>query len=198
MHRNPVYLDPTDPTAVMLKGSLELGLPSHILGQVLAAFPHEPPIPLVVLRYVFGPLIIHETQKGEADSIGWIKKTDLARWRLQVDLERIEILCGERHDLISPTELMLVMHNATYDAPLRRDLSDLYAWACTHAFRRAGKATEWAEKSNSLRLPDDTEVFEGNLSRAYREVCTAVIAKVVRHARHIGPVRGRHAPEPPP
>lgn len=199
MQNQPCYLKPDDPMAVLLKGSVELGVPSSLLGTVLAAFPQEPPVPLAVLRYTFGPLIVHVTQRGaKSGDLGWLSRETIARWRPRVDLERLEIFCGERPDIVSPAEIWLVVYNATHDAPLGHNLTQVYLWAASRAATASGMVNPLpATLSNVYPLPDDAAIFDGHLSHEYREVCREIIRKVVQHSpvgRH--PPRRQSAPAP--
>jgi hypothetical protein len=170
----------------LLKGCVELDVPMGLMGIVLTAFPEEHPgVPISVWRYTFGPLIVHVPHAGEQHDLGWLGRDAVTRWRPRVDLERLEILTGERDDLISPAELWLVMYNAVHSAPLGHSLTQIYLWAAQRAYRASGKPVpeDLYKDPNWCRLqPTDGEVFDGHLTHEYREICRAVIRKVVQYS----------------
>ena len=114
---HPAFLDANGAIAKALKGLVALD--PTMLGYVGSFTPFAAPIPLDVFRYVFGPLIIHCSEPKAGDgSLGWVSADMLKQWHPRVAIERLEILTGEREDLVSPTELWLVMHNAIMTAPV--------------------------------------------------------------------------------
>lgn len=196
----PCYLDPALPIAKMMKAMIEMGDGvSPLLGQLLASI-QPTPIPLPVLRYVFGPLIVHvvPSQRSDDGGIGWLDRETLRRWRPRVSMERLEILCGERPDVVSPTEIMLVMNNATHEAPLHYEPAQIYCWASMRAFRGDPTAgtTLFGEGRNQgllADIPSDDEVFNGRFSHEYRELCREIVAKVISHSKIASGRRSRAA-----
>lgn len=181
MHTNPVWIPPDDKSIQMIKATVELGMPMNLMGMVLAAFPREPPIPIDVLRYTFGPLIVHSTHQG--DGLGWLTQDVIDKWRPRVSLERLEIFCGERRDIVSPAEIWLVMFNATMAAPLQYRLTEIYLWAAHRAYLAAGHERPPGWDGNLMRIAGDEDIFEGHLSDEYRQLCREIIRKVVNHSQ---------------
>lgn len=190
MHKNPVWIPPDDKSIKLLKATVELGMPMGVMGAVLAAFPRDPPIPIDVLRYTFGPLVFHNN--GHHDGLGWHTQDTLSRWRPRVSIERLEILCGERPDIVSPAEIWLVMYNATMEAPLYHDITEIYLWASRRAYLAAGHQKPALWDSNQMQVPTDEQIFDGNLSHEYRLLCQAIIRKVVANSQ-IRSHRGKRA-----
>jgi hypothetical protein len=182
---NPCYISPTDPSVVMLKSMAQLGTSMSVCGQIMAACPqYDPPIPLAVLRYTFGPLIVHVPRTTvEKGDLGWLDRETLRRWQPRVDLERLEILCGERPDLVSPAEIWLVMYNATFEAPLAHPLIEIYLWASHRATIAAGMDSPLTAEGNRHPVVTDEAVFDGHLNHEYRELCRAIISTVVAHSQ---------------
>lgn len=184
---NPSYLDPTEPMVRMWKIMAENGMSMTVLGQFFALGAREKKIPLDLLKYVFGPIVVH-TRHGERENrgLGWIDDDMLARWRPRIFIERIEILCGERPDLVSPAEIALVMINATYERPLPYQAQQIYCWAVLRAARAIKLATKLEDALSNdqvMRMPTDDEIFDGYLTHEYRSLGREIIRKVVSHSQ---------------
>lgn len=185
--KNPVYLSPEDQDYRLLKGVAELGVgPMSLFGMVYVTMsPEARQIPLAKLRYTFGPLLYHSRD----GSLEWHSKDILKRWRHRVDIERLEILAGERPDLVSPTEIWIVMYNAIMTAPMHRPLTELYVWA---GHRSAAAAPELVQPDvvatfrerlgNAAPVATDEDIFNGRLTHEYQELCRIILAKVVAAA----------------
>ena len=173
----------------MLKAWPENGLPMQLVGLVMEAFPQDPPIPVAVLRYATGPLVVHVSHKKDAHDLGWLGRDTLALWRPRVDIERLEILCGERPDIVSPTEIWLVMYNATMDASLQHQITQIYLWAAMRAYTAAQKQfpadlyNTMGGGDGAMPMPTDEQVFDGYLHDEYAALCRAIITKVVAAGR---------------
>jgi hypothetical protein len=197
-HTNPAYLSPDDPTAKMLKGIAELGVGISFCGMVMTAFPREKnPIPMAVLRYVFGPLIVH-VNGGDDGDLGWHSRDSLRTWKPRVEIERLEILCGERPDIVSPAEIWLCMYNATMTSPLVHNLTEIYLWASARACVAAGKEHPLMRNANLYPLATDHDVLDddGRYHHDYRELCREIIRKVIAHNSLGRPRRGRRIMDP--
>jgi hypothetical protein len=177
MNQTPPWITPENHLAKLLKVTVELGAPMSQLGQLLAVFPSSPPIPIDELRYTFGPIVYH-TPRGKRD--GWMQPETINRWRPRVNLERIEILCGERPDLVSPAEIWLVMYGATLEGPMQRDITEIYLWAAHRAYLASGQQFPPSfYKDHNGFVVSDEQVFDGNLAHEYRLLCQAIRRKVV-------------------
>lgn len=183
MNKNPQYIDPATPVVKMWKVMAEMGQPIAPFGQFFAMLESERRIPLPLLRYVFGPLVVHVDRTETTERLGSITTAMLKRWRPRVDVERLEILCGERPDLVSPTELVLVMYNAALWTPLTHNARMLYLWAGQRATVAVGMNNGLDFSPGSLKLPDDDEVFVGWLNRDYRDIANEIIRKVIAHSQ---------------
>lgn len=139
------------------------------------AFDH---IPLPVLRYVFGPVVVHNPA---GSGPGAIDDKMYHRWRPRVTVERLEILCGERADLVSPAELALVIYNAALAVPLSPRLAALYSWA-VHRAELARDPQFMPDDWLQRHIPTDQDVFDGDLTADYRALAGEVIRKVVTHS----------------
>ena len=183
MNKNPQYLDPAAPVVKMWKVMAELGEPIAPFGHFFAMTEGERTVPLPLLQYVCGPLVVHvETHEVATDRLGSITTDMLKRWRPRVSVERVEILCGERPDLVSPTELVLVMYNAALWRPLTHNARMLYLWAGQRAVEASG-IIDVAELSNSVQIPSDQDVFDGALTQDYRDLANEIIRKVIANSK---------------
>jgi hypothetical protein len=181
-----------NPTMLLLKGAVALGLPAAVLGHVIAAFPQDPPIPIAVLRYTFGPIVVHVNHKGETRDLGWLTQDIVKEWRPRIDLERLEILSGERPDLVSPAELWLVMYNAIMAGRLHHAIEQIYLWAAIRACLASGRQLPeglFPAGSNAAYdcCPTDAQVLDGFLTGEYRMLCRTVIARVIAGSTLEGP-----------
>jgi hypothetical protein len=196
MPTQTAYLDPNNPTTKMLKAMVELD-PAFVptFGSIMASL-GTPRIPADVARYTFGPLIVHCAQPSATKGdIGWLTRDLIEKWHPRVNIERVEILCGERPDLVSPAELWMVLYNAMMDSPMPRDLTELYLWAQHRALTASGFAPE--DKLHALKatcqIPSDDAVFGGSwgLNREYQNLAAEIRRKVITHAKPLGRRLGR-------
>jgi hypothetical protein len=184
MNKNPQYLDPAAPVVKMWKVMAELGEPIAPFGHFFAMTEGERTVPLPLLQYVFGPLVVHVDQIHATESpMGSITPDMLKRWRPRVSVERLEILCGERPDLVSPTELVLVMYNAALWRPLSHNARMLYLWAGQRATTAVGMNQALDLGPGALQLPTDDEIFVGWLNRDYRDLANEIIRKVIANSK---------------
>jgi hypothetical protein len=199
------YISPETPSIKLIKAMISMGgasAPTVVFGQMLASFPPDPAIPLPVLKYTFGPLIVHSSQREPdgAGALGWLTADLIKKYRPRVDLERIEILTGERPDLVSPTEMWMVMLNAVHDHPLGYTRSQIYCWAVQRSLTYMGDPAMAAHlRKNSTHVQvdaTDEDVFDGDLSHDYRELAHEIVAKVVKHSRVTGALRRKPASTP--
>ena len=112
-----------------------------------------------------------------------MEATTRRRWRPRVDIERLEILCGERPDLVSPAAIWLVVHSAPFDAPSPHLLSEIYLWAANRPAIAAGINSPIKSVGNQPVLASDAAVFDGYLSHKYRELCRSITSKVVARSQ---------------
>lgn len=125
-------------------------------------------------RFLLGPFVVH----------GQTWRSDLPDWIFQQGrAERFEIVVEKKPGLIGPAELTAVMYGATIDAPLRRELTDLYLWAsvnaCVRHYRR-DRDELW--KTLDMAPIEDREVIErgGRLWQDYQTLAEAIRRKVIR------------------
>jgi hypothetical protein len=187
----PQYLDPLSPTAKAIKAMLAIGNPPMaVLGAMLLNFPQNPPIPASVLRYVFGPLVVHTMKQGigrrvKGQDIEWLEASLIEQWRPRVDAERVEILCGERPDLVSPTEIWMVALNAMMTAPMAHDITQIVLWAGQRSAAAAGKVVpnDLLRGNSGYPLASDADVLfsQGWLHGEYVRIATEIIRKVTAH-----------------
>lgn len=200
------YLNPQSQTAHLMKAIAGTDLDMQLFGYMLATYPPHDFIaepPMVLMRYVFGPIVVHTTKsKGKTYTEGtdWLPASKIRERKPQVQLERLEILCGERPDMVSPTEIWLVMNNATHDAPPSFRLSSIYCWAAVRSMIARGDADKVPSELHPenrlfshMAVPRDEDVFDpiGVYHHDYVMVCSEIIRKVGQHS---GIKRGvRHA-----
>lgn len=195
------YLRPDDPlVAVMRQIALAQHPPESI--EEIVRNPRFKAIPIAALRYAYGPVLIpprgddpHRNPKTSEDLV--------PAFEVMVRLERVEILCGERPDLVGPTELWLVLHHVI----IRRgaDLPRMAAvgkWASYRAIESIGRyrdepivqAQQLAEHiahrsrlwaGSAATALDDETVFRGPYADAYADVCGQIMDKVIYVSRRM-------------
>lgn len=140
------------------------------------------PLSAVEKRYINGPVIVHAQ--------GGYTAADLPEWMVpQIRVERLEIILGLQPDMIvGPTEMTAVMHAATYEAPLQREIGEIYVWAGAHAVARHKNCTP--EEMWMKLYPDDPMITHdmvirrgGRLFMHYQELAYEIRRKVDRSAK---------------
>lgn len=140
------------------------------------------PLSAVEKRYINGPVIVHAQ--------GGYTHMDLPEWMVpQIRVERLEIILGLQPDMIvGPTEMAAVMHAATYEAPLQREIGELYLWAGAHAMARHKNCTP--EEMWMKLYPDEPMITHdkvirrgGRLFMHYQELAHEIRRKVDRNAK---------------
>ncbi len=159
------------------------------MGEVMGMF-RASPYDLETSRYVFGPLIFHvahPTTTGRLQpyqDCGWLSGDLIREWSPQARKERIEIANGQRPDLVSPTELWMVMYNATCDSPLRYPLTDIYCWAVHRSMKASGlrDVKKLERHADRIHVIPDTHIFGPGEHWAhaheYRELARVIRDKV--------------------
>jgi hypothetical protein len=129
--------------------------------------------PLDGMRYLRGPLVVHNT--------AWM--ADIPPWMAKMAMtERHEIVFSKSPYLVGPAEIAAVMFPAVMEAPLRSDAVELYLWACATAsarhFRRPISSI-W--KSVGGRVITDKEVIMrgGRLWEEYASLSHEIRRKVI-------------------
>jgi hypothetical protein len=186
----------------MLAAMAEMGMAKELIA-VLAKFGGIE-IPTDLRRYLEGPIIVH-------GGGGW--RDVIPKWMFpQIAAERVEIAMGESpYPIVGPTEIVAVMMPATFDAPLDRDMVELYCWAGARAAaRHFKKPLEEYERmfvsdgdNGAVRQPSDKDVIQrgGRLWQEYLSLSEEIRRKVIAHQQ--GRERQRReakpaAVEPPP
>jgi hypothetical protein len=140
------------------------------------------PLSAVEKRYMNGPVIVHAQ--------GGYTAMDLPEWMVpQIRVERLEIILGLQPDMIvGPTEITAVMHAATYEAPLQREIGEIYVWAGAHAVARHKNCTP--EEMWMKLYPDDPMITHdmvirrgGRLFMHYNQLAHEIRRKVDRSAK---------------
>lgn len=159
------------------------------LGQLMGMF-HSSPWPAELSRYVFGPIIVHSARGNHKDpdgSLGWLTRDLRVKYRDRVHTERLEIAMGKRPDLVSPTELWMVLYNAVHDAPLGYVLSSIYCWAVDRSMEAGGfntAETRAKYRADCVNITDD-DIFTDRhpaMSHEYRSLCREIRQKVCSHS----------------
>lgn len=175
-----------DTSAKMLVTLARLGLSRHVLRGLYDMSP-DAKHPTDTLRYTFGPLVYHSLYRGVPDGAGgWLTPDIIERDMPLILEERLEILLGllPGHR-ISPTEIVLVMHNATMAAPLQHEAAEMYLWAGNHAIRRRMRGEP--EEEIAARLVEchasDRDFLEpnGRYHMGYCSLAAEIRRKVVAH-----------------
>jgi hypothetical protein len=183
MKNQPCYVSADDNNIKLFRTMAAVGLPMSLLGQLIATLRVDLNIPIAMLRYVFGPLVIHVPPGTPSGDMAWLDRKTIDRWKPRVYVERLEILCGEVPDIVSATEIWLVTTNALHEAPPRHQLAEVVLWAANRALIRSGQENPLTKADNTYRLASDEDVIEGNYSMEYRELSRQIIAKVIAHSQ---------------
>lgn len=196
---NTNELDDKDRMAQLLRALVDVD-PTFLpfLGEVMGSFGASP-WPPDLSRYVFGPLIVHSSKKSEhqyGEGIDWLSRDIIKKYKPRVYAERVELANGERPDLVSPTELWMVMYNATMYSPLAHPLTDLYVWAVHRSLAAGGFNDEAVLRKHhaDCQIISDDRVFDEKSwthHHTYRELCGEIRRKVIAHSKYRAQRGGR-------
>lgn len=162
------------------------------MGELMGMFRSSPWEP-ELSRYVFGPKIFHvghgETKGGKGQDIGWLTADLIQKYSPRIVVERLEMANGERPDLVSPTELWMVMYNAVMDSPMRHPLGSIYCWAVLRSLKAGGFRTDEVLEKHRIDCVDitDEDVFgdkNWTVSHTYQDLAREIREKVRRHSNY--------------
>jgi hypothetical protein len=91
-----------------------------------------PPLPVNKMRFLTGPIIVH-TRSG--DDLGSNPIKSNANFKGQIYSDRLKWALGLTEMSVGPTEMAMVMYQASLEAPFTHDMAQLYIWASKAAIR---------------------------------------------------------------
>jgi len=137
-------------------------------------------LPVDTMRYLNGAIIVHS--RDEVDKSHHVA----VQFRDQIMEERLDIALGLSPLTVGPAELMAVMHEATFEAPLEPALSELYMWAARAAIEhKSGQVYPYAKESSGgpRRLTEDDVLNKHPWCDEYRQIAGSIRNKVVAEAK---------------
>jgi hypothetical protein len=136
-------------------------------------------LPVDTMRYLNGAIIVH--CRGQVD-----KNHVAVQFRDQIKEERLDIALGLSPLTVGPAELMAVMHEATFEAPLEPAVSELYMWAARAAIEhKSGQVYPYAKDSSGpVRWLTEDDVLNNHpWCDEYRQIASSIRNKVVAEAK---------------
>jgi hypothetical protein len=142
-------------------------------------------------RYTFGPVVFHNLGR-------WTDPEFVNEWKAMIYEERLKIAFGQMPGhRVGPTEIMIVMHSRSMEAPMGHTMTQIYLWAST-----AAAVSRWGKERgpgwvSSLPKPDYTDeaflLAGGRMHHEYVALTDEIRRKVIRHSE----ARGRRKFDPP-
>lgn len=191
------YIKADDPLVTVLKHIAIVRPPGQPI-DTIARNPRFQAIPMAALRYLFGPVLASlDGRLARAED----RQVMAQSWPVAVRLERIEMLCGERPDLLSPTELFLALSYALGKNFDGKFLPGICVWAADRAIAnvvrypdltnfRGGLLAEIMHKQSlpfrKIAAPaTDEMVFGGDSAAMYQHACGQIMEKVISTDREL-------------
>jgi hypothetical protein len=136
-------------------------------------------IPLPLLRYYAGPLVLHKTPWSESIP-DWLKTACLS--------DRLDLIVEEYSNRIvgnycTSTEVVAYMMGATFEAPLHHSYYNVYMWAARDTLTRHDRLPKGY---NLSELAEFSTVKFDSIQNDYHHLARAIRKSVVRHAASQG------------
>ncbi len=136
-------------------------------------------IPLPLLRYYAGPLVLHKTPWSESIP-DWLKTACLS--------DRLDLIVEEHSNRIvgnycTSTEVVAYMMGATFEAPLHHSYYNVYMWAAQETLTRHNRLPNGY---NLSELAEFSAVNFDSIQNDYHHLARAIRKSVVRHAASQG------------
>ncbi len=176
----------------MLKLLTSVGCGGAVLGLMIdmTLEAHQrPKMPAELRRYVTGPIVVHSNHGND------LHDHPLHQFKDEIMWERAQIGLGVSPFMVSPTELAMVIHEASFVHPLRNYLAEIYLWAGSHAIAarseqdkehfwdmlNGGKETPPGHRSPVIT--DEMVLTQEPWKSEYLELSRQVRNKVINHVR---------------
>jgi hypothetical protein len=163
---------PLDRDRMMVRLLASTGVGASFLELCYDMCPALPDLDADTRRYTFGPIVYHNAGH-------WTDPAFVKEWQGQIFSERLDILFdqipGHR---VSPTEIMVVAHDASMSSPLHHDLTELYLWASKAAVIARWGAERGPDFIASIPSPhatdDDFLKSGGRFRQVYVDLAGAI------------------------
>jgi hypothetical protein len=132
------------------------------------------------VRYLVGPLVLHRSLWGDVIP-SWLK---VACVKDRFDLILSEYEQDQVGDYATPTEVLIYMMPASFEAPMHRDYSDLYIWAGNEVMRKHNKLPEGAD--NFYELIGGHPIEFSTVKNDFQDLSRSIRQSVVKHAAQQG------------
>lgn len=132
------------------------------------------------VRYLVGPLVLHRSLWGDVIP-SWLK---VACVKDRFDLILSEYEQDQVGDYATPTEVLIYMMPASFEAPMHRDYSDLYIWAGNEVMRKHNKLPEGADTFYEL-IGGHVIEFK-TVKTEFHDLSRSIRRSVVQHAAQQG------------
>ena len=168
-------IKPQSDTWELLKLLAQMGMHRDLIA-VLLEFAG---IPIPLLRYYAGPLVLHRTPWSESVP-DWLKTACLSD---RLDLIVDEYNKGVVGNYCTSTEVVAYMMGATFEAPLHHSYYSVYMWAAEDTLARHNRLPKG---HNLYDFPGCSVVKFDSIKDDYHYLAKAIRKSVVRHARSQG------------
>ena len=187
MLTDPVARERLQRSADDLKQLISVGVSGPILAMMAnlslsAAL--QPEMADEMAAYLGGPIVVHHhtrSLQGEGHPVETLRK--------EILFERVEIAFGLSPFTVGPTEIVAVLFQLMMAQYADPPLSNVYVWACAHAFAKVGVMESFDEVYAQLvrpdghtKLTDDQVLHEEPYASVYRKLATEIRAKVLSRA----------------
>ena len=172
---NTCPIKPQSESWEMLKVLAQMGMDRDLIA-VLLEFAG---IPIPLLRYYAGPLVLHRTPWSESIP-QWLKIACLSD---RLDLILDEYSKGVVGNYCTSTEVVAYMMGATFEAPLHHTYYSVYMWAVQDTL---GRHNRLPKGDKLYEFPGGSAANFDSIKDDYHALARSIRKSVVRHATSQG------------